>query len=152
MLGTALAAPAAAADAGSGGARHCVEVVQKKLPGETASRVLSRTCADSAAKLVRPLDDPLIITFWEDAGYEGDHVEAYGDSGPCDAAGYGFNDMSDILDGGTSSYKLAGGCTVAEYFSDTYLEGSFSGLIYGDQSIVTGGWNDNIGSMSIHAG
>lgn len=131
---------------------HCVTVVAGLEPGVSHSKILSRACAPSteAANLQRP-EDPLVVVFWSDENYTGDSEEVYGDSGPCDEEGYGFNDMSDILDGGTSSYTLHGGCTQAEYFSEPDMEGTWSKLIPGNQTIVPGGWNDAIGSMSIHA-
>jgi hypothetical protein len=91
------------------------------------------------------LSETLLVVFFEDVNYGGYESEVYGSDGTCDHAGYGIDDMDGVNDdvNGVSSYQLIGNCDASEKFSDYNLQGTYSGIIVGqNQSWVGSQWND----------
>ena len=133
-------------------ARYCVTVIDRLQPGQKDSKVLSRTCSADPAAAPRAglTSSDLLAKFWSDVDYKGDWDEVYGDDGPCDGTGYGFSDVTDIFDGEISSYELFSGCHESELFTDTDYEGNHTTLLYGNQSVLPAGFNDNVGSIWIY--
>jgi hypothetical protein len=99
------------------GTQHCAIVVAKAQPGQAASDVISRECADSEGDLERhgrfSSSRVLIMTWYSDAGFSGESEKIYGDEGPCDDLGYGIPNVG----------------------------------VYDDIQWPFGGWNDRISSF-----
>jgi hypothetical protein len=78
----------------------------------------------------------------------------YGDWGNCDAAGYGFSDLTyenDVIVEGISSYQTYCGCNGQHLFSQTNYNGDCG--IFGHATVVDVPWacNDRIYSMRVYA-
>ena len=120
-------------------------------------RVLSRTCADSAdAPALRAVraDNTLLVTLYQDAGFEGQQTSLYGRSGSCDSQGYSFGDLTDANSqvNGVSSYRVYNNCGASSTFTGTGFSGQGSGVNHGDQGYVGDQWNDNVYSMKVWNG
>lgn len=117
------------------------------------SREASRTCSTdrSAAKLLAPATYTALVTFFEDANYVGYYDTIYGQYGPCDAAGYGFSDLSgaEFAVNGISSYYYFNSCNTQGLYTGTYYGGVASNTLYGDRAYVGDTWNDNTYSMRV---
>lgn len=139
--------------------QYCVVVIDKAPERHLDSRVVSRTCAASPTAqslLAAKADNTLLVTFYENAGYNADpnpgaETSIYGRSGPCDSSGYTFEDTSGANDevNGISSYRLYSNCNRSDIFTGTSLSGTGSTILYGDQPYVGAAWNDNVNSMGV---
>lgn len=130
--------------------KHCITVVEK-IPGQHGkSRVVSNRCSTSTEPLFAPASDVLLVTFYQDAVYGGDHDDVYGSSGPCDSEGYGLSDLSDASDNvsGISSYIYGNDCNDQTYWTDTDYSGASNGNL-NDCPYVGDTWNDNLYSMKL---
>jgi hypothetical protein len=152
--GTATAAPVGNGTGQQAGAkRHCITVVDRIQPRGPQVRVVSKQCTDDpiAQPLALPRAEYLIATFYEDSGFQGASDEVWGDEGPCDSVGYGFSDLSDVLDGwvwdgGISSFTLNSGCNASLIYDDYNFTGNSTGT--GPVVPFVGqSFNDNIYSM-----
>lgn len=153
VIPTASAVALALAPASAATDQNCAIVIDRLQPGESSSQIVSKTCSPAGTGPALPAGiqaADLIVTFYGDVGYGGTSSQVFGDDGPCDADGYGINNMDDVNDevGLASSYRLAGTCTISEMYTGYDAEGTSSGLIFGqDQSYVGATFNDNINSF-----
>ncbi|MER6442373.1 hypothetical protein ABT275_39575 [Streptomyces sp. NPDC001185] len=143
---------ASAATAGTREARNCVIVLDRLQPGETSSRVLSRTCTtDTGSAQAQPssIQSTLLMTWYADANQSGASTQIRGSSGGCDASGYGIAYVGDDWNDRISSYKLFGTCnTVDAYDTSNYgNEIYFCGICSADN--IPWSANDRISSMWI---
>jgi hypothetical protein len=136
--------PAQAAPAETG--RHCRVVLDELKPGESVSRVVSRTCADNAEDL-NVNRASLLTTWYEHADYRGSSTVFEGRFGPCDAEGYGFRDTGS-WGGRVSSYRLYNRCHNARLYTAANYGGSEIHRT-GDQSGLPPGHNDNVRSLRL---
>lgn len=102
--------------------QNCAIVVDRLQPGELSSQIVTKTCSPAGTDPALPASvqaDDLLVTFYGDVDYGGESSQVFGDDGPCDAEGYGINDMDDVNDevGLASSYRLAGTCTISEMYT-----------------------------------
>lgn len=136
-------------------AKYCVTVVQKQRPNSSAAVIVSQTCSANPAAKQLSVDatETLLVTFWQNGGYGGFSDSVYGKDGGCDTSGYSMSDLTGVeLDvAGISSYKLFNNCGVAQLNDEPYFEGTFSPLLYGNQSQVPGAFNDNVWSMHVYS-
>ena len=125
LLGLAVTAPAQAAVTTTAapkpatGGQHCVVVLDKLRPGQSASRVLSRTCADraDAPALTRAAAaSTLLLVLYEHINYGGASTKIYGSYGPCDAEGYGVSALVSSWRNRISSLKGFNWCNVVELY------------------------------------
>lgn len=149
LVGNAVAAPPDSSSAS--GARHCNTVVKRVHPDQPDARVVSRQCTDNPAArpLPAPKNDVAIVTFYDKPDYQGNSDTIYGDY-TCDSAGYGFADLSDVLDGwtegGITSYQLHSGCNRSFVYDDYDYSGNMLPR-NGNQRALPYNWVDNVYSM-----
>ncbi|WP_046471551.1 hypothetical protein [Allosalinactinospora lopnorensis] len=102
--GPAAAVPMADADPASrADNRYCAVLVGKDADPDAPSSALAAACSDTsrddartkmrqAAERTAPraeaASSDLLMTWFDDAHYNGSSTDIYGDSGPCDSAGY----------------------------------------------------------------
>ena len=94
-------------------------VLDKLRPGQSASRVLSRTCADraDAPSLTRAAaTSTLLLVLYEHINYGGASTRITGAYGPCDAAGYGVSALVSSWRNRVSSLKGFNYCNRVELF------------------------------------
>jgi hypothetical protein len=140
--------------------KYCYTEIEKIHPGQAASRVISRICSDRHSPgSVLPLGvtarglaskrETLLVMFFQNSGYRGTPNSIYGGSGPCDVAGYGFQDLtvSNADVGGITSYLLFNSCRFASYWTGTDFTGSKRSGYDGDNTNVGVPWNDHLLSM-----
>ena len=125
LLGLAVTAPAQAAVTTTAapkpatGGQHCVVVLDKLRSGQSASRVLSRTCADRAdapALTTAAATSTLLLVLYEHINYGGASTKIYGSYGPCDAEGYGVSALVSSWRNRISSLKGFNWCNVVELY------------------------------------
>ena len=112
-------ANAAPADPVVAADQHCVVVLDKLRPGQTASRILSRTCADRAhasALHEAAAASTLLLVLYEHANYGGASTRITGAYGACDAEGYGISALVSSWRNRVSSFKGFNYCNVVELF------------------------------------
>jgi len=114
---------------------HCMTVLARLQPGQTASDVISHECAANEEDLGKSgrfsADDKrLLIVWYEDVGFNGNSEKIYGFAGPCDSDGYGipnvgvwddpqwpFGGWNDVI----SSFKTLNHCNhVTAYQHENY--------------------------------
>ncbi|MFI0443961.1 hypothetical protein [Actinomadura sp. 6N118] len=67
--------------------KNCLVVLDRVKPGEKASRVVSRTCADDKADL--RINEQTVLMYWNgDSDFGGAFTAVAGWYGPCDDTGY----------------------------------------------------------------
>lgn len=154
----ASAVPGAGAESGAKKTTYCMVVIDKLKPGQSASRVESRSCADSpTASAVRvPAEDVALATFFENEDFDegGYYTTVVGHDGTCDKSGYGLTDMTgvELAVNGITSYYVWGNCTASRLYTDTYYGGTQSPVFYGDVANVGQVFNDNFYSMKLWNG
>jgi hypothetical protein len=123
ILPTVPAGAALTADGGkpmpAGAGQHCVVVLDKLRPGQTTSRVLSRTCADRAdapALTKAAAASTLLLVLYEHVSYGGASTRITGAYGPCDAEGYGVSALVSSWRNRVSSLKGFNYCNVVELY------------------------------------
>jgi hypothetical protein len=119
--------PAGAAPTTDGGkpmpaaaGQHCAVVLDKLRPGQSTSRVLSRTCADRADAPVlttAAATSTLLLVLYEHINYGGASTKIYGSYGPCDAEGYGVSALVSSWRNRVSSLKGFNYCNVVEIYN-----------------------------------
>ncbi|MGH3922816.1 MAG: hypothetical protein ACRDTT_08115 [Pseudonocardiaceae bacterium] len=107
---SAVSAPGSAAEEGS--PKYCVMVYGEAASAAESSPLLYEYCStkgrgDAYTNLNSPTTqaqlgrnaafafEDLLMTWFEDADYDGDKTDIYGDDGPCDTAGYRVEPDSD---------------------------------------------------------
>jgi hypothetical protein len=133
------------------GTEHCVLVLGRLQPGSTTSPVVGRQCAASEAALHGiQAGSTLLVTLYQNTGYNGNSTQLRGNGGPCDATGYGFPSFDAYWRHNISSFKVWNNCNVAIGFTnDNYGGGSQTWR--GDQWYVGSAMNDRIVSMRVHS-
>ncbi|MEU1534010.1 hypothetical protein [Streptomyces fagopyri] len=134
-------------------ARNCVIVLDKLQPGQTSSRVLSRSCTTGTASAqAQPsgIQSTLLMTWYADANQSGASTQIRGSSGGCDASGYGIAYVGDDWNDRISSYKLFGTCNSIDAYdtSDYGNEIYFCGICSADN--IPWSANDRISSMWVY--
>jgi hypothetical protein len=99
-----------AASASTPTPQNCAVLISKAPNPQSDSPVVSTTC--SAGTPVVPAESTLLVRFYQHANYGGLNTAVYGDSGPCDSAGYRLPDLgfANALVGGISSYRVYSNC------------------------------------------
>jgi hypothetical protein len=165
VIGLALATlTSSAANASTGSAkthmRYCMTVIAKVGRGEATSRVISHRCSSRHAPgSLRPAgtshtaSQTVLVIFFQNEGYTGQTDTVYGDSGPCDTAGYSLPNLTlaEYYTNGISSYQLYSNCKYASYWTETNFNGSKKTGVKGNQSYVGALFNDKIYSMRVWA-
>jgi len=155
-LTPAVAATSAAPKPAAAG-QHCVVVLDKLRPGQTNSRVLSRTCADRAdapALTTAAASSTLLLVLYEHINYGGASTTITGAYGPCDAEGYGVSALVSSWRNRVSSFKGFNYCNVVELFDGINYARSLQ--IYGaggsrlDVAWVGSYANDKTDSILMH--
>jgi hypothetical protein len=125
LLGLAVTAPAQAvattpaAPKPAAASQHCVVVLDKLRPGQSTSRVLSRTCAeraDAPALTRAAASSTLLLVLYEHINFGGASTRITGAYGPCDAEGYGVSALVSSWRNRVSSFKGFNYCNVVELF------------------------------------
>jgi hypothetical protein len=140
--GTAIAAEPVAGSTGP-----CVTVLAKLAPGETVSRVVSKTCVAPGQKPVAPAGAWLLLNVYRDANFGVLLEELYGYDGPCDASGYslkvGWNTAYYISSFGTHSF-----CSYVRAYTGSNFDGG-CGTFYDATRYVGDYFNDRIRSFRV---
>ncbi|MEJ3747882.1 hypothetical protein WEI85_31895 [Actinomycetes bacterium KLBMP 9797] len=140
--GTAMAAEPVARSTGP-----CATVLAKLAPGETVSRVVSRTCAAPGQQPVAPAGASLLLNVYRDANYGVLLEQLYGYEGPCDASGYslrvGWNTGYYISSFGTHSF-----CSYVRAYTGSNWDGG-CGTFYDATPYVGDYFNDRIRSFRV---
>lgn len=148
MLGfTAFAAAPAAHAASSSTAQttHCAVILPPQH--EQISRLL---CAQGNQPLVVPSNCITLATVFVDTRFRGASTPLIGCSGPCDAAGYHFDNMPSGFNNDISSYKVFNNCNVVRLYDGTNETGSTCFESTQNVSSLSGtGFNDRTSSMRL---
>jgi hypothetical protein len=109
--GTFATAPTRSVHAASS-AQSCQIVLDPLRPGETTSRIVSHHCSQNAEDLHPLACQTLLMRWWSDVGYAGDHTDVCDNNGngPCDSYGYGINYVGDDWNDRISSYQVFNNC------------------------------------------
>lgn len=158
---TAFVAPSATAAPSPAATKHCVMLVGASAGPTSLSPVKYTYCStisDADAKShmnshrsalgVSPDSADRIMTWYANFGYTGDHTDIYGDSGPCDSAGYRVAPDS-YWQNVMSSLKGWGTCNKAKLTtrSGTYAQ-YFNLPVY----YIGNTLNDNVGLTNVYHG
>jgi hypothetical protein len=111
----------------AGAGQHCVVVLDKLRPGQTTSRVLSRTCADRAdapALTKAAAASTLLLVLYQDVNFGGASTRITGAYGPCDAEGYGFSNLGSWRNK-VSSLKGFNWCNVVDLYDNINYGGAY---------------------------
>lgn len=159
--GVAGAAPAAGGEAAgpvgvegevAGPEGACVVVLGTPDPVTREVEAVSETCYPQGTKVVAPQAATLLMVWYEHSHWNtreaGASAHYYGYYGPCDRAGYRYDDLG-AWRRVISSYRLYNNCATSRMWTDPYQTGVQSGLHYGDVPQM-GRWNDNLGSFRIY--
>lgn len=141
---------------------YCLTMVAPSQPGGRDLRVVSEICSDTPKTntvlptgVAIPAATQLLVIFHENIDFQGRFDTVAGQEGPCDAAGYGFSDLTlvNFNVGGISSYEYGAGsnCHVATYWNQTGFQGTARVNFIGNQPFVGATWNDDLFSMKIHS-
>lgn len=129
-------------------AKYCVQVLDPLQPGQQTSRIAYQTCSTdpSAKSLVQPAAETELVKFWQNNGYEGLWDIVYGKEGKCDIDGYGLGDLTGVNAnvGGISSYKLYNNCTASQQCTKVQYAGDCTTLLFGNQPLLHGEYNDHM--------
>lgn len=110
----------------TGSGSYCSIVLDKIQPGQTQSRVLSYTCAESevARDSLTASTTVLLMTWYKDANFSGSSTTINGCCGPCDAAGYGIQNVGSSWNDVISSFKSFNNCNRVRGYADINYGGT----------------------------
>lgn len=143
VMGSTVASAATPSEGGRPEGKHCRTVLAKLEPGQTVSRVVSRTCSDQPTDL-RKSADTLLMILYSDADWRGGSSVFESSDGPCDFFGYGWGRVGFQ----TTSFKVYNNCNKIR----AYTEANFLGheeVYYGNIPNVGPVMNDNIRSIRL---
>lgn len=140
--------------------KYCLSQAAPVSPGSRDLTITSTTCSDTARagttlpdNVAQPAATQLLVIFHQNLNYGGAYDTIAGSFGPCDSAGYGFTNLSNVEFnvGGISSYEYAAGsnCNYASYYTGTNYGGTARIGYIGNNPYVGSPWNDDIFSMHI---
>ncbi|HEU5470262.1 MAG TPA: hypothetical protein VFV67_06385 [Actinophytocola sp.] len=145
MLISGILANTATASAAPTG-NYCTGFAEPVAPGSRDLVITDVTCSDTLTQVAVPAVK--IAEFYEHGGFGGRRFDLLV-SVACDGAGYSVNNMDGVNAqiGGMSSYRLMGQCSRSTIYTGLSKTGSSSGTLYGDQSQVSGTFNDRTRSF-----
>ena len=118
LVGTLVTVPAGVFQAASAAVttgQNCAVVIGKAPSPQTESPVRSTECSQDTP--VVSAGSVLLVTFYQHANYGGLSTSVYGDSGPCDSAGYRLSDLTfaNAVVFGISSYRAYSNCNNSKF-------------------------------------
>jgi hypothetical protein len=152
VIASFLASPLFPAHAAAATHTQCQILLAKIRPGERTSRVLSHRCVTGEQSLAAPAGSTQLMTWWEDANFQGDSTKIYGDSGPCDADGYGISWVGIFWNDRISSFETWNNCNYTSAFWDRDYGHPCQNYTDYEVSYVGDNMNDNISSFFIANG
>jgi hypothetical protein len=132
---------------------RCQIILAKLQSGEQTSRVLSSQCAQGNQQLLAPQASALLMTWYKDINYNGASTRIYGNSGPCDSAGYGIPNLGaygSSWNDSVSSFKVWNNC----YYTRAYTNINYGGTCkryHNNVSWVGSTMNDKISSFWVNS-
>jgi hypothetical protein len=131
---------------------HCAVLLDKLQPGQTESRVVSYTCADSEQALasLQPAASVKLMTVFLDINFGIKIKDFFGAAGPCDASGYSINNVGADANDRISSFQTFSSCNHTVAFVDINQSGGSQGYNGTSISFVGNAMNDQISSFHIN--
>ncbi|MDI5979656.1 hypothetical protein [Amycolatopsis magusensis] len=139
----------------SHGTEACQVVLHKLKPGQETSDVAFSRCSDNPDEF-RTSGWIILANLYVDADYRGRVIYLSGLDGPCDSAGYGWRDLSDIAPDGSgadntvSSFRVLEGCTWSQMYDGVNYSGDVK-YGHGNYAFIGHEMNDRMSSMILHA-
>jgi hypothetical protein len=128
---------------------HCAVLLDKLQPGQTESRVVSYTCADSEQALasLQPAASVKLMTVFQNSNFGIKIKDFFGAAGPCDASGYSINNVGADANDRISSFQTFSNCNHTVAFVDINQGGGSQGYNGTSISFVGNAMNDRISSF-----
>lgn len=156
IAGTAaLASPATAAPAAGSEAptKYCAKLLAEQKSATQASEVLRESCSSKSMAEAREglhaAGATKLMRWYSDGGYKGRmQANIYGNDGPCDSAGYGFEPSDDWKD----SLSSIRGYNHCDKLRLTNIAGTYSKPFTLPESFGDEIYNNNVGYVKVWNG